>query len=73
MRLERIIAALAAADDVKATLRIFKLMLQVLIFIHLTTCIFFFYVKQDEKWTPNQLTYYAGLDYEGYDHVADFY
>ena len=45
LRLERIISVMAASDDVKLTLRLFKLVAIIVIFIHLTTCLFFFYVK----------------------------
>ena len=57
---------MSASDDVKLSLRLFKLILIIVIFIHLTTCMFFFIVKEEQLWVPPQFTTY-GVEESLYD------
>ena len=58
-RLEKIISAMTSTEDVKLTLRLFKLCAIIIIYIHLTSCLFFWLAKIDSKWMPNQYVYYG--------------
>lgn len=61
-RLEKIISAMTSTEDVKLTLRLFKLCAIIIIYIHLTSCMFFWMAKTDKKWLPNQYAYYGIKD-----------
>ena len=50
---------MTSTEDVKLTLRLFKLCAIILIYIHLTSCFFFWLAKIDRKWVPNQYVYYG--------------
>ena len=52
LRLNRLINYLNTADEVKHTLRIFKLVFFMILYIHFSACLWFVLCKSDQQWTP---------------------
>ncbi len=51
-RFTRIISFLNATEDFKLSLKLFKLVFYLLIYLHLQACAWYFYTKQDKEWFP---------------------
>ena len=52
LRLNKIIQFLKATDDVKASLRIFKMVLFLTVYLHCFTCYWWQTIKSTEIWIP---------------------
>lgn len=52
LRLGRIIRFTRARDDIKATLKLMQLTLYLIMWVHLTGCIWFLMIRGDEEWVP---------------------
>ena len=52
LRLSKIIRYLRTTNDVKASLRIFKMVLFLSVYLHCYTCMWWIIVKQNETWIP---------------------
>lgn len=52
LRLNDIISYMKATDDVKSSLRLSKLILFLIVYIHIFACNWWFTVKTDEIWIP---------------------
>jgi hypothetical protein len=52
MRLGRIIAYLKTTEEIKAGLKIAKLIFTIILYLHCFGCIWYYIVKQDNKWVP---------------------
>lgn len=51
-RFTRIISFLNATEDFKLSLKLFKLIFYLLIYLHLQACAWFFYTNLDKEWFP---------------------
>ena len=51
-RFTRIISFLNATEDFKLSLKLFKLVFYLVIYLHLQACAWYFYTKQDKVWFP---------------------
>ena len=61
LRLGRIITYMNETDDVKLSLRLFKVCFFLILYIHCTACLWFYIASLEKLWVPGQLSYY-GLD-----------
>ena len=52
LRLSKIIRYLRTTNDVKASLRIFKMVLFLLVYLHCYTCMWWFLVLRTKQWMP---------------------
>jgi hypothetical protein len=52
LKFTRVISFINATENVKLTLRLFKLILYLMIYIHWQACAWFYYTKQDRMWYP---------------------
>jgi hypothetical protein len=52
LRFTRVISFINTSENVKLTLRLFKLILYLMIYIHWQACAWFYYTKQDRMWYP---------------------
>lgn len=52
LRLSRIINNMNSTEDVKASMKLFKLTLFLLLYVHVTGCVFFFIADIDKAWNP---------------------
>lgn len=52
LRFTKVIRFLNTTEDVKLSLRLFKLIFYLIIYIHIQACAWFFYTKQDRQWFP---------------------
>lgn len=52
VRFTKVIAFLNTTASVKLSLKLFKLIFYLLVYIHLQACAWFFYTKQDRTWYP---------------------
>ena len=52
LRLSRLITFLNLKSDIKMSLKLVKLIFFLVLFLHWLGCIWYFIVKQDEKWIP---------------------
>lgn len=66
LRFTKIISFLNATESVKLSLKLFKLIFYLMIYIHLQACAWFFYTKQDETWFP--IIDLIKKDYTFYEH-----
>jgi hypothetical protein len=60
-RLGRMITYLNETDDVKLSLRLFKVCFFLILYIHLMACIWYYLceiMKEDDLWKPGQYGYY---------------
>ena len=75
LRLGRLINYLNESDDFKLQLRLVKLCFMLILYIHITACIWFFVcVATDMKWVPMQYeTYKAYMELEGDFYNQNFY
>ena len=55
-----------STDDVKLSLRLFKLFFFLVLYIHCTGCLLFYVAKLDKIWNPAQFTYNE-IEYSLYD------
>lgn len=51
-RISKVISRLDTKDDMKAYLQILVMISYLLIYVHLTTCIFFYIASLDKSWVP---------------------
>lgn len=58
LRLQRIIAYMNESVDVKHSLRLLKLLLFLILYVHITACFLFFITKIEEQWDPAQVRFY---------------
>jgi hypothetical protein len=56
--LGRIITYMNETDDVKLSLRLFKVCFFLILYIHCTGCIWFYTASLNKEWIPGQLIYY---------------
>lgn len=66
LRFTKVISFLNAGENVKLSLKLFKLIFYLIIYLHLQACAWFFYTKQDKTWFP--LPEIIKEDYTFYDH-----
>lgn len=66
LRLSKIIRYLRTTNDVKATLRIFKMVLFLSVYLHCYTCLWWQMVKFTKQWIP-PMDQSFGIDYSIYD------
>mmetsp|Transcript_34327 Transcript_34327/g.52593 ORF Transcript_34327/g.52593 Transcript_34327/m.52593 type:complete len:289 (-) Transcript_34327:1616-2482(-) len=66
LRLSKIIQYMNSTDDVKLSLRLFKLFFFLVLYIHCTACLLFYVAKIDESWQPAQFSY-NNFEYTLYD------
>lgn len=59
LRLGRMITYLNETDDVKLSLRLFKLCFFLILYIHVIACVWFYVCNIDKDWLPPQYTYYG--------------
>jgi len=62
LRLSRIITYMNSTDEVKLSLRLFKLCLFLLLYIHCTACLLYYIANMErdtEEWIPSQYSYYG--------------
>jgi len=61
LRLSRIIAYMNSTNDVKLSLRLFKLCFFLVLYLHCTACLLYYVARFDEsdKWIPGYNSYYA--------------
>jgi heme/copper-type cytochrome/quinol oxidase subunit 4 len=52
LRLSRLIAFLNLKDDVKISLKLFRVLFFIVLYIHVAGCMWFFIVKDNEEWIP---------------------
>ena len=52
LRFTRVISFLSATESVKLSLKLFKLIFYLIVYLHLQACAWFFYTKQDKTWFP---------------------
>lgn len=52
LRLGRIIRFTRTRDDIKATLKLFQLTLYLIMWVHLTGCVWFLVIRMDDVWIP---------------------
>jgi cyclic nucleotide gated channel len=52
LRLARIIRMMRAKEDVKSTMKLFTLCIYLLLWIHLTGCLWFMILKEKDNWIP---------------------
>lgn len=69
LRLSKIIRFLRTTNDVKASLRIFKMVLFLMVYLHCYTCGWWVIVISSKKWIP-PMDQSFGIDYSIYQ--ADF-
>jgi hypothetical protein len=61
MRLSKIISYLRTTEEVKATLKLFKLVFFLILYIHCFGCMWWFLVKSTKSWIPT--TCYGDSEY----------
>lgn len=66
LRLSKIIQFLRTTEDVKASLRIFKMVLFLMVYLHCYTCLWWSLVFSRKTWIP-PMDQSTGLDYSIYD------
>jgi hypothetical protein len=54
LRLNKIIQFLKSANDIKASLKIFKMVLFLTVYLHIYSCYWWSIVSQTETWVPNE-------------------
>ena len=54
LRLSRLINYLNSAEDVKLSLKLGQTIFLILLYIHITGCIWYYIVKQEKNWEPGQ-------------------
>ena len=59
LRLSRFINAMNQSEDVKLSLKLFKLCLFLLLYIHCSACFLFFVATVQKSWKPGQVSYYG--------------
>lgn len=69
-RFTKIITFLNTSENVKLSLRLFKLIFYLMIYIHWQACAWFYYTKWDRMWLP--LPDIIRQDYHFYDHGVAF-
>jgi hypothetical protein len=52
LRFTKVISYLNTTDDVKWSLKFFKLIFYLIIYLHWQACAWFYYTKQDKQWFP---------------------
>ena len=52
LRLERIINYMNTTDENKLSMRLFKLCLFLILYIHITACTLYYFSKHDKTWVP---------------------
>lgn len=72
LRLSRIITYMNESDDVKLTLRLFKVCFFLLLYIHITACFWFYVTNIDKKWKPGNFSYY-GKETDIFDPMTPFW
>lgn len=70
LRFTKIITFLNTSENVKLSLRLFKLIFYLMIYIHWQACAWFYYTKWDRMWLP--LPDIIRQDYHFYDHGVAF-
>jgi hypothetical protein len=70
LRLSKIIRYLRTTNDVKASLRIFKMVLFLSVYLHCYTCLWWQIARKKKLWIPPMDQAIVGIDYSIYD--ADF-
>lgn len=69
LRLNDIISFMKATDDVKSSLKLIKLILFLVVYIHLFACFWWFMVKLDRVWIP-PIDQPSGKFYKVYDSAS---
>ena len=54
LRLNRLISFMATSQDFKLSLRLLQSVFLILLYIHISGCIWYFIVKSDKVWQPGQ-------------------
>lgn len=54
LRLSRLINYLNSAEDIKLSLKLAQIIFLILLYIHITGCIWYYIIKQDQNWEPIQ-------------------
>ena len=66
LRLNKIIQFLKSTDDVKAGLKLFKMILYLVLYMHCFTCIWWLFVKNTESWVTPMVMEYPEKYYDIY-------
>ena len=72
LRLQRVITFMNTTDDVKLTLQLVKTSFYLILFIHVSACIWFFVVNADEdkKWKPGQTKLFGEIGKNLYEDFS---
>ena len=54
LRLSRLITYLNSAEDIKLTLKLTQTIFLILLYIHITACLWYLIIKQEDNWEPGQ-------------------
>lgn len=54
LRLSRLINYLNSAEDIKLSLKLGQTIFLILLYIHITGCIWYYVIKLEENWEPGQ-------------------
>ena len=52
LRLSRLITYLNSAEDIKLTLKLTQTIFLILLYIHITACLWYLIIKQEDNWEP---------------------
>jgi len=52
LRFNRLIDYMNSTDDIKLSLHLLKTMLTIFLYIHITSCIWFYFTVMDKTWEP---------------------
>ena len=70
LRFTKVISYLNATEHVKLSLKLFKLIFYLIVYIHLQACVWFYFTKLDETWFP--IIDLIKSEFEFYHHGAVF-
>ena len=72
LRLNKIIQFLKAAEDIKASLSLIKILLFLFVYFHCYTCVYWLTVSLDMTWFPYNPYLLKGFDGTLYDKSIEF-
>ncbi len=72
LRLTKVISFMNASDDIKHSLKIFKLLFYLILYIHCQACAWFYFTNFDKTWFPLEKIL-LGQTYFYDDHVSVLY
>lgn len=52
LRFNRLIDYMNSTDDIKLSLHLIKTMLTIILYIHITSCLWFYFTNIDKTWEP---------------------